>query len=38
MFQKIISLDYEFPAGFPDDAKDLIQRLLVRPPFHRLEP
>ena len=30
-WQKIKQLDYEFPAGFDEDAKDLVQKLLVRP-------
>lgn len=29
MFQKIINLEYEFPLGFPADAKDLVEKLLV---------
>lgn len=29
MFQKIINLEYEFPLGFPPDAKDLVEKLLV---------
>ncbi|XP_063828131.1 3-phosphoinositide-dependent protein kinase 1 isoform X2 [Ostrinia nubilalis] len=28
-FQKILKLDYEFPEGFPADAKDLVEKLLV---------
>lgn len=28
-FQKIVSLDYSFPAGFPPLAQDLVERLLV---------
>ncbi|KAF2864323.1 kinase-like protein [Piedraia hortae CBS 480.64] len=35
-FQKILALDYSFPDGFPDQAKDLVQRLLVLEPSQRL--
>ncbi|KAL8825013.1 MAG: hypothetical protein Q9170_007963 [Blastenia crenularia] len=35
-FQKILSLDYEFPKGFPEVAKDLVERLLVLEPSSRL--
>lgn len=28
-FQKILKMDYEFPEGFPADAKDLVEKLLV---------
>lgn len=35
-WQKIKSLDYTFPAGFDEDAQDLIQRLLVHDPTQRL--
>ena len=28
--QKIKQLDYSFPDGFDEDAKDLVQKLLVR--------
>lgn len=35
-FQKIIVLNYEFPRGFPDVAKDLVERLLVLDPSRRL--
>ena len=35
-FQKIVGLEYEFPAGFPEVAKDLIERLLVLDPATRL--
>ncbi|XP_041986221.1 3-phosphoinositide-dependent protein kinase 1 [Aricia agestis] len=28
-FQKILKMDYEFPEGFPSDAKDLVEKLLV---------
>jgi len=35
-FQKIVALDYEFPIGFPEVAKDLVERLLVLEPSRRL--
>lgn len=35
-FQKILSLDYSFPDGFPPVARDLIERLLVLEPANRL--
>ncbi|KAL9031100.1 MAG: hypothetical protein Q9196_000835 [Gyalolechia fulgens] len=35
-FQKILSLEYEFPKGFPEIAKDLVERLLVLEPSSRL--
>ena len=35
-FQKIVQLDYEFPAGFPQTARDLVERLLVHDPQLRL--
>ena len=35
-FQKITSLQYEFPYGFPGVAKDLVERLLVLDPTRRL--
>jgi 3-phosphoinositide dependent protein kinase-1 len=35
-FQKIVALDYEFPRGFPEVAKDLVERLLVLEPQQRL--
>ena len=35
-FQKIIALNYEFPRGFPEIAKDLVERLLVLDPARRL--
>ncbi|ORY76543.1 kinase-like domain-containing protein [Leucosporidium creatinivorum] len=40
MFQKIINLEYEFPLGFPPDAKDLVEKLLVssRPPLSPRRP
>ncbi|KAI9827130.1 MAG: hypothetical protein M1819_007021 [Sarea resinae] len=36
-FQKIVGLDYEFPIGFPDVARDLVERLLVLDPAKRLQ-
>ncbi len=35
-FQKIVALDYQFPRGFPDVARDLVERLLVLDPQRRL--
>lgn len=35
-FQKIVNLDYSFPDGFPEAARDLIERLLVLDPAKRL--
>ncbi|KAL6246662.1 serine/threonine protein kinase [Rhinocladiella similis] len=35
-FQKIVNLDYDFPRGFPDLARDLVERLLVLDPQRRL--
>ncbi|KAL8682046.1 MAG: hypothetical protein Q9186_001835 [Xanthomendoza sp. 1 TL-2023] len=35
-FQKILNLEYAFPKGFPDVAKDLVERLLVLEPSGRL--
>lgn len=35
-FQKILSLEYKFPDGFPELAKDLVERLLVLDPAARL--
>ncbi|KAG7004292.1 hypothetical protein G7Y79_00026g058760 [Physcia stellaris] len=35
-FQKIIALNYEYPKGFPEVAKDLVERLLVLDPTRRL--
>lgn len=29
IFKKIIALEYEFPSGFPEVPKDLVQSLLV---------
>ncbi|KAK2156771.1 hypothetical protein LSH36_205g01009 [Paralvinella palmiformis] len=36
IFQKIISLDYEFPGGFHPVARDLVEKLLVLEPSQRL--
>lgn len=36
IFKKIIALDYEFPNGFPEVPKDLVQKLLVLDPTKRL--
>ncbi|XP_024085743.1 3-phosphoinositide-dependent protein kinase 1 isoform X2 [Cimex lectularius] len=36
IFQKIQKLEYEFPEGFDEDAKDLVQKLLVQDPNERL--
>ncbi|XP_033630111.1 3-phosphoinositide-dependent protein kinase 1-like isoform X1 [Asterias rubens] len=36
IFQKIIKLEYEFPEGFPERAKDLVSRLLVLDPLKRI--
>lgn len=35
-FQKIVSLEYSFPEGFPEVARDLVERLLVLDPAKRL--
>lgn len=35
-FQKIVALEYEFPVGFPETARDLVERLLVLDPQQRL--
>lgn len=35
-FQKIVNLEYDFPAGFPPPARDLIERCLVLDPARRL--
>lgn len=35
-FQKIVGLEYEFPAGFPPAARDLVERCLVLDPTRRL--
>lgn len=36
IFQKIVKLEYEIPAGFNADAKDLVTKLLVLDPTQRL--
>ncbi|KAK4891884.1 serine/threonine protein kinase [Elasticomyces elasticus] len=35
-FQKILALEYTFPDGFPELARDLVERLLVLEPANRL--
>ena len=35
-FQKITQLEYAFPAGFPEDARELVSRLLVLEPTARI--
>lgn len=35
-FQKIVKLDYQFPEGFPQIARDLVKKLLVLDPKARL--
>jgi 3-phosphoinositide dependent protein kinase-1 len=35
-FQKIVNLEYEFPPGFPNSARDLVERCLVLDPARRL--
>lgn len=35
-FQKILALEYSFPDGFPEVARDLVERLLVLEPANRL--
>lgn len=35
-FQKIVALEYTFPDGFPPIARDMIKKLLVLDPSHRL--
>jgi 3-phosphoinositide dependent protein kinase-1 len=35
-FQKILALEYTFPDGFPEVARDLVERLLVLEPANRL--
>lgn len=34
--KKILSTQYKFPDGFPETAKDLVQKLLVNKPTERL--
>ncbi|XP_033096287.1 3-phosphoinositide-dependent protein kinase 1-like isoform X2 [Anneissia japonica] len=36
IFQKILKLEYVFPDGFPEKARDLVQKLLVIDPKKRL--
>jgi len=36
-FQRITKLEYQFPPGFPDTAKDLVRKMLVRAPSWTLE-
>ncbi|XP_065580101.1 3-phosphoinositide-dependent protein kinase 1-like isoform X3 [Artemia franciscana] len=36
IFQKIMKLEYEYPDGFPDDARDIVTQLLVLEPSERL--
>ncbi|KAJ7675110.1 kinase-like domain-containing protein [Mycena rosella] len=35
-WQKVKKVEYEFPSGFDDQAKDLVQKLLVHDPLKRL--
>jgi len=35
-WQKVKALDYTFPDGFDEQAKDLVQKLLVKSPTERL--
>lgn len=35
-FQKIVNLEYDFPPGFPNPARDLVERCLVLDPARRL--
>jgi len=35
-WQKVKALDYTFPDGFDEQAKDLVQKLLVKSPIERL--
>lgn len=36
IFQKILKLDYVFPDGFVEDAKDFVEKLLIIDPTERL--
>jgi 3-phosphoinositide dependent protein kinase-1 len=36
LFQKILAVEFDFPEGFPEDAKDLVKKLLVLDPAARL--
>ena len=35
-FQKIVALEYQFPKGFPEAARDLVESVLVLDPANRL--
>jgi serine/threonine protein kinase len=35
-FQKIVNLEYDFPHSFPDQGRDLVEKLLVLDPAQRL--
>ncbi|KAJ6229653.1 3-phosphoinositide-dependent protein kinase 1-related [Anaeramoeba flamelloides] len=36
IFQKILKLDYNFPEAFPEEARDIVEQLLVIDPEQRL--
>ena len=36
ILKKILDLEFDFPDGFPDIPKDLVERLLVNRPSERL--
>lgn len=36
IFQKVVNVDYQFPDGFDEDAKDLIKKLLRYGPLDRI--
>lgn len=36
IFQKVLELEYEFPEGFDEDAKDLVEKLLQKDPRQRI--